>query len=169
MMSAFIVSQVLIGLSLLFDIASFQFRQRKFTLLFLVGASVLISAHYFLLGAQAAALIKGVSVIRYIVALYSTHPRLKYIFLALVTIVGALTFRSYSDLLPITAGYCVTFAVFQTNEKRLRELMMISSLLVITYNILIFTPIGVLTELFFLISVMFSYWRFYFLKEKTVV
>jgi hypothetical protein len=54
-----------------------------------------------------------------------------------------------------------TFAVFQPNEKLLRQIMMIATICVITLNVVIFTPVGIVTETFFLGSNALSYWRFY--------
>jgi hypothetical protein len=131
-----------------------------------VAAASLISAHYFLLGQNTAGAIIALSATRFLVSIFSTDVRLKYLFLFLVTIAGILTYSHVTDLLAICAGYLATFAVFQPNEKLLRQLMMISTVCIITLNIFIFTPVGIVTESFFLGSNLLAYWRFY-LKKKT--
>ncbi len=167
MLSAFVVSQILIGIAFVFDIFSFQFKSRKKTLICFVAAASLISAHYFLLGQETAGLIIALSALRFLVSIFSTDKRLKYLFLILVTATGVWTYDEFLDLLAISAGYLATFAVFQPNEKLMRQIMMISSTCVIALNILIFTPAGIFVELFFLGSNLVSYWRFY-IKKKSV-
>jgi hypothetical protein len=166
MVTPFILSQILIGIAFLFDLASFQFNQRKYTLICFVGAASLISAHYFLLGQNTAGFIIALSATRFLASIFSTDVRLKYLFLLLVTVAGILTFDEIFDLLAIAAGYLATFAVFQPNEKLLRKLMMISTVCIITLNIFIFTPVGIVTETFFLSSNLLSYWRFYIKKKE---
>ena len=164
-MSAFLLSQILIGASFLFDLASFQFKKRRYTLTCFVAAASLISAHYFLLGQNTAGFIIALSASRFLVSIFSSDVRFKYLFLLLVTIAGIVTFDEAIDLLVIAAGYLATFAVFQPNDKLLRKLMMISTLCVITLNIFIFTPVGIFTESFFLASNLLAYWRFYIKKK----
>lgn len=167
-MSAFILSQILIGIAFLFDLASFQFKTRKYTLICFVAAASLISAHYFLLEQHTAGLVIALSATRFLVSIFSTDVRLKYLFVILITVAGILTFDELVDLLAIGAGYLATFAVFQPNEKLLRQLMMIATSCTITLNIFIFTPAGIALETFFLLSNLISYWRFYIKKKETV-
>ena len=51
-LSAYTLSQILIGIAFCFDLASFQFREKKRVLLCLCLACLLISAHFWLLGLQ---------------------------------------------------------------------------------------------------------------------
>lgn len=48
-MSAFLLSQILIGIAFIGDIASFQFKKRQVTLALFAFSAYLISTHYFLL------------------------------------------------------------------------------------------------------------------------
>jgi hypothetical protein len=67
MISAFLLSQILIGLAFLFDLASFQFKERKYTLVCFALAAALISAHYFLLEQDTAGFIIALSAARFLV------------------------------------------------------------------------------------------------------
>ncbi len=162
MISAFFISQILIGVAFIFDLASFQFKARKVTLsLFALSAS-LISAHYFFLSEFAAGVIVALSAARFIVSIFSTDARLKYLFLLLITALGIWAYTGVADLLVIAVGYFATFAAFQPNEKRLRELMMLGTSCAIVFNIIVFSPAAILLESFFLGSNLLSYWRFFF-------
>lgn len=166
-MSAFILSQIVIAVAFLFDMASFQFKKRQHTLICFVAASGLISIHYFLLEQHTAGVVLGLAAVRSLTSIFTTDKRLKYIFLILITIAGIWTYTAPIDLFAIAAGYLATFAVFQTNEKLLRKLIMLSTISVIIINVYIFTPVGIATEAFFLVSNTLSYWRFYIKKQTT--
>lgn len=164
MFSAFALSQILIGIAFLFDLASFQFKDRRITLFLFTCAASLISAHFFLLGATTAGVVIAVSATRFFVSIFTTHRFLKYFFLILIGALGVYTFDGYEDAFSITAGLVGTFAAFQENEKRLRELMMLATTSIIIHNLIVWTPAGILLELFFLSSNALSYYRFYLKK-----
>ena len=166
MISAFILSQILIGIAFLFDLASFQFKERKATLLCFAAAAALIAAHFFVLGAITAGAVIAVSAVRFLVSIFSTDARLMYVFLLITLGLGAYTFSEYTDLIITAAILISTYAAFQKNEKRLRQFMMITTSLAITYNIIIFSPAAIALEVFFLGSNLFSYWRFYLRKNQ---
>jgi len=164
MFSAFVVSQILIAIALVFDLASFQFKSRKITLLCFAAAASLISAHFFLLGAVTAGAVVAVSVLRFATAYFTSDRRVMYGFLCIVLALGMFTYDGFEDIL-ITAGMLfATIAAFSVNERRLREFMGAGTVLIIIHNIIIFTPAGILLEVFFLGSNLLSYWRFYVKK-----
>ena len=166
MLSAFVLSQILIGVAFLFDLASFQFKNRKTTLLLFTCAASLISAHFFLLGATTAGFLVAVSATRFFVSIFTTHRFLKYFFLVLIIGLGAYTFDGYEDIFSILAVVLGTFAAFQNNERTLRHFMMLGTISIIVHNLIIWTPAGILLEAFFLGSNLVSYYRFYIRKSK---
>lgn len=166
MTSAFIISQILIGIAFLFDIASFQFKMRKYTLTCFMAAAALISLHFFLLGAITAGAVVGVSVFRFATALKTTDRKAMYFFLIIVSILGILTFDGFEDVLITVALMFSTFASFTKDERKLRRFMMCGTILTIIHNIIIFTPAAIALEAFFLGSNLLSYWRFYMQKNK---
>lgn len=165
MISAFLISQILIGVAFLFDLASFQFKKREMSLVCFGTAASFIAAHFFVLGAVAAGSIVSLSAVRFFVSIYTTDNRLKYVFLSLIIVAGIVSYEIIYDLLIILAGCLVTFAVFQPDEKFMRQLMMPASTCAIIFNVIIFSPAGVLLEIFFLGSNLVSYWRFYIRKQ----
>lgn len=165
MISAFILSQILVGIAFLFDLASFQFKSRKLTLVCFACAAGLLSAHFFLLGAVTAGAVIAVSVIRFAVAYFTTNKCVMYLFLGIVLILGIITYDGFEDILITVALMFSTLASFNTSEKMLRKFMAAGTVLTITHNIIIFTPAGIALEVFFLLSNAFSYWRFYTKKK----
>ena len=163
-MNAFILSQILIGVAFLFDLASFQFKKREITLTLFAISAALISTHFFLLGAITAGFIIAASATRFLVSIFTTSPYLKYIFLVIIISLGVYTFDGYEDFFAIFTGIAATFAAFQSDEKRLRQFMMAGTSSIIIHNILIRSPAAIALEIFFLGSNLLSYYRFYIRK-----
>ena len=168
-MTPFILSQILIGIAFLFDLASFQFKKREITLSFFAAAALLIAVHFFLLGHVTAGLIAGLSALRFLVSIFTTHQYVMYVFLLLMGGVAISTFDGIEDLFILSMGVLSTIGAFQKDEKRLRHFMMPASLSIITHNILIWSPAAILLETFFLLSNLVSYYRFYIRGKKQEV
>lgn len=153
---------------MLVDIASFQFKERKKTIICFFISCVLISAHYFLLWETSAWFIVSLSAIRYIISYFSTDKRIMLVFIALNTIILSITFKELQDLIFfawITISMIWSFQD-QKHNKLMRLLMMCWTLLVITYNTIIMSPMAILTEVIFLSSNLVWYYRFYFKKKE---
>jgi ASC-1-like (ASCH) protein len=165
MFTPFLISQILIGIALVFDLASFQFKNRKRILICFAVAASLISTHFFLLGENTAGSVVALSAVRFVVSIFTTDKRLLWLFLGLILAAGVITFDGVEDVLSVSAMLLSTFSAFSAQDKRLRLFMMVASTLMITHNILIFTPAGIVLESFFLASNLFAYYRYY-LKQK---
>jgi hypothetical protein len=165
-MSAFLFSQILIGIAFLFDLASFQFKKREITVILFAVSAVLISTHFFLLGAYSAGFVIAVSAVRHFISAFTTDKKLKYVFLFLIGVLGIYTFDGFEDIFSILSGILGTFAVFQSDEKKLRVIMIGAILAIIVHNILIWTPAGIALETFFLGSNLVSYYRFFWKKHE---
>lgn len=157
----FIISQILVFGAIIFDFLSFQFKERKKILFLLIISATLISAHYFFLGKIVAGLIVCVSVIRFITAYHSTDKRFIYLFILLNTIVLIFTFSQIYDLIIYIGLIFIIIGNFQKDDRKLRLIMMVGTFLVMVYNIVIFTPMGVIAEGLFLTSNLIGYYRHY--------
>lgn len=164
--SAFALSQILIGIAFLFDLASFQFKERKLTLVCFGCAAALISVHFFLLGAVTAGAVVAVSVLRFTTAFFTTDRRVMYFFALLVLLLGFYTYDGFEDILITIALLFSTFASFVPSERHLRHFMMMGTSFTIVHNILIFSPAAIALEVFFLGSNLVSYWRFFLRPVK---
>ena len=168
-MSAFLVSQILVGFVFLLDLASFQFKKREITLsVITVGASI-NAVHFYLLGQDTAALVMAVGALRLAVSIFSSDKRLMYVFLVLILSLGLWTYDGLEDVFSIFAITMATIAAFQIDGKRLRQFWGVASLSIITHNIMIFSPAGIALEVFFLGSNLVSYWRFYLRKQSASI
>ncbi len=79
------------------------------------------------------------------------------------------TWEGALSLLAGTAGITGTVAAFNNNDKRLRQIMFVTTSLWILHNILAGSPGAVAVELVFLSSNVIGYFRYYILpKQRTL-
>jgi hypothetical protein len=160
-MSFYLLSQILVAIAIIFDFLSFQYKARKHTYLCLVISASLVCVHYFLLGNVAAGTLCAVAVLRFTACYYTTDKRLLLIFMGLNVISILSTYQSAIDLIIFTGSMIGMIGNFQKNNKIMRILMMIGTSLVLSYNIIIVSPMAVVLEGLFLISNTIGYYRHY--------
>jgi len=157
----FILSQVLVAFAMISDFLSFQFKKRGPLLLCMLISACLISAHYFLLSRIAAGVIVAISILRFIVSYHTTNKRIMIGFILLNTISLFFTYQSAIDLI-LYLGVCgFIIGNFQTDNKRMRQIMMLGTSLIVIYNAVILDPVGAIMEGSFLTSNVIGYYRYY--------
>ncbi len=164
-LNAFWISQILVGLAFLSDSISWQLKKREFVLIFLTISCALIGTHYLLLKEYAGVIALYIASLRYFVSIFTTQKIWMWIFMGLVCVGTYFVYKSTTDFLILIANIIFNIAAFRPKDKQLREWVMIGMPFLILYNILIFTPVGVLLEVSFLISNIIGYWRFYLRKH----
>ena len=162
----FIISQVAMFIAMGFDFLSLQFKKREYTFLCLIVSASLISAHYFLLNRVAAGVIVSISVLRFITCYFTTNKKYFFLFIALNTVSLFFTYRNPTDLI-IYIGLIIFIAGnFQEDNRLMRKLMMGGTSIIILYNAIIFSPMGVIAEGSFLMSNFIGYYRHYVRSNK---
>ena len=162
---AFIISQIAVSIAIIFDFLSLQYKKREYTFICLVISASLISAHYFLLGKIAAGIIVLFSVLRFGTCYFTTDKRLMFLFIALNA--GSLFF-TYTELYDFIIFLGVLFIIignFQADNRLMRKLMMVGTSIVLIYNIIVVTPMGIVAEGLFLGSNFLGYYRHYIRKK----
>jgi hypothetical protein len=162
----FIISQIAMFIAMGFDFLSLQFKKREYTFLCLIVSASLISAHYFLLNKIAAGIIISISVLRFITCYFTTNKKYLFIFILLNTISLFFTYTEVYDFIIYIGLIILIIGNFQKDNKLMRELMMIGTFILIIYNIIIFSPMGVIAEGSFLLSNLIGYYRYYVKKSK---
>ena len=160
-MSDFVLSQVLIGFVFFLDIASFQFKQQRHVLMLLAAAAFLIGVHFWLLQLHTAAVLGILASARFLTAIFTNSRKLLLLFLLVVLLSCLLTWAGLLTLLATIGSLCSTVGAFSATDRNFRRLMMLSSLLWITHNLLAHTPAAVILETVFLASNFVGYYRFY--------
>ncbi|MDD3066887.1 MAG: YgjV family protein [Candidatus Gracilibacteria bacterium] len=164
--ASFVSSQILMLAAMVLGFASLQFRARKHIFLTLAIGAGLISAHYFLLGKVAAGVIVSFSVLRFVTAIFTSDKKYILIFLALNTIALFFTYKEIYDLLVFFGIAIIVIGNFQASDKHMRSSLIFGTSLVLLYNTLIFSPMGIVEEGSFLISNLIGYFRFHIKKQK---
>jgi hypothetical protein len=159
--TAFELSQVIIGVAFLADMASFQFRQQRHVLMCLAVAASLIGAHFFVLQVYTAAVLGFLAAARFITAIFSNSKQFYALFMGLVLLNGVLTWGGLLTLLSTLGALISTTGAFASNDRNFRRIMMLASLVWVLHNVLAATPAAVALEVVFLGSNILGYYRFY--------
>lgn len=168
-MSHFIISQILVGFAIIFDLLSFQFKERKRIVVCLMISCVLISSHFVLLGHWTAACLGLLAAIRFLTGLFSTSKKLMSVFICSSIVVSFVTFAGTLSILSCLGSVFGTTGTFCRNDKQLREFMLIGTCLWLIHNILAASPAAVLMEALFISSNLVGYYRFYLKPKKKLV
>ncbi|MEI4551537.1 YgjV family protein [Pseudoalteromonas spongiae] len=163
----FIVSQCLVAIATLLDLASFQFKSRNAILICLFTSVLLTAVHFFLLDKISAACLMFLAALRYGYCIFARDLRVMIGFMAMSISVVYVTWQSWISVIALVAALLQTYASFQTNDFTLRCLMIVGTLCWILHNVLVFSPVAVLLESVFLISNIIGLWRFY--GKKAVI
>lgn len=150
---------------------SFQNNKRHTLLLFMLSGILLFVVHYILLGAWLGALMNLIGAAMVLVsskkdsAPWAMRKFWFYLFILLFAIVGIATSKTLIDFLPVLAQIIGTFAIWQTNPRTIRFLMLIPRPLWFLYNLMVGSYPGMFTEVFVFLSVIVGIVRFDILKK----
>ncbi|WP_462328146.1 YgjV family protein [Desulfobaculum sp.] len=160
-MTPYTLSQILVGIAIITDILSFQFKDRRRIVFCLFLSGILISSHFFLLGHSTAGLLMLIATTRYLTSVYTTSRRAMGFFLSLSTIAAAWTYEGLLSIISYLGSAFQTAGAFAQHDKRLRQLMIIGTLFWLLHNTLAQSPTAVLMEALFLVSNIVGYYRHY--------
>jgi len=169
LISNFVLSQILIGIAICFDILSFQFKERtRIVVCFIVSVSF-ISCHFMLLGHWTAAFLGLLAAVRFTTSLFTSSKRLMGLFILITFIISAFSFEGLLSVLGCTATVFTTIASFSKDDKLLRQLMLVGTMIWITHNYLAGSPGAVLMEALFISSNLVGYYRYYIRPRKLML
>lgn len=166
------IAQIIGFLALGLVILSFQKNNRLTLLLVMLGGLILFVIQYTLLNAWTGAFMNLIEAgMVYVSFKKETTKWAKsnwwlYIFITLYCLFGLLSYKNITDLLPIIAQAFGAVAVWQTNSKTIRYLMLIPRPLWFIYNLIVGSYAGMITEVLILFSLIIAIVRFDILKLK---
>lgn len=166
-LNSFVLSQIFVGIAICFDLLSFQLKKRTHIVLCLSVAGVFISTHFILLEKWTAAILMMIAVIRYVSSYFSTSNKLMALFVSVSIATTAITFEGYLSIFSCLGSVFQTLGAFKSDDKKLRQFMIIGTLFWLCHNYLAGSPVAVLMEILFLSSNLIGYYRFYF-RERTL-
>jgi hypothetical protein len=160
-MSVFLVSQILVGIAIIFDLLSFQFKERKHIVACLFFAGILISTHFALLEQWTATSLMGIATIRYLTSIFSTSSKLAFFFSASSVFATIITYSGITSIISCLGSVFQTIGAFNKDDKRLRELMIIGTSFWLIHNYLVGSPTAVIMEILFICSNLLGYYRYH--------
>ncbi|PSU36424.1 YgjV family protein [Photobacterium lutimaris] len=166
-MSAFVLSQIMIGFAVFFDLISFQFKDKTKIIKCFVCAVTLIGIHFALLEQWTAAGLMALGAIRYTTSLYTSSKKMAGLFSFFTLIITYMTFAGLTSLVSCAAALFQNVAAFSKHDKQLRQFMIAGTSLWLTHNILIGSPSAVVLEALFLASNLIGYYRYYIKTPST--
>ena len=161
MTSLFIWSQILAGIAMLIYIIAMQIRSNKMLRILMFVGGVINGTHFLLLGVPQATIIEYVTGSRWIVSIFTHRNSMKLFFIVSIMGIGLIHADGWVSALPVIGGVLGTLAAFTPNDRNMRVYLIIALILWVVHNILVFSPIAIASSLFFLISMMIGYERFY--------
>jgi len=157
----FILSQCLVAIATLLDLASFQFKQRQVILACLFSSVLLTSVHFVLLDNFSAASLMLIAALRYGYCIFARKSWVMIAFMLLSISAVLFTWQSWVSFIALSATLLQTYASFQGKDFTLRILMIVGTIGWIAHNALVFSPLAVVMETVFLVSNLVGLWRFY--------
>jgi len=157
----FILSQCLVAIATLLDLASFQLKQRQAVLACLFSSVLLTSMHFMLLDNLSAASLMLIAALRYGYCIFARKTWVMIAFMLWSIIAVLFTWHSWVSFIALIATLIQTYASFQSKDLLLRLFIIIGTLCWLTHNVLIFSPVAVVMETVFLLSNLLGLWRFY--------
>ena len=164
-MTAFQLSQSLVGTAILFDAASFQFRSRKAILWCFLASSALISAHFFVLGEMIGGVLYSLTFARFLTGYFSQKRHWLILFICLSLIAFCFTYCTPISVLALFGSLASTCAAFQPTDLKLRVYMLTGTLLWLVFNWSIWSPTAVVRQSIFVVSNLLGLWRYYGVKN----
>ncbi len=150
--TSYILSQVFSACAYIIFPLTFLTRNKKNILLLNILNSVFYLLSYLFLAGYSGVIVNAISIVRgitfFIVGeLYQKKEYYSLTFFVVATIALSIVFyRSWVDILPMIAGVSFTYAIWQKNVEVYRWIVVIGSVLWITYNVLIFSIVGMIGE-----------------------
>ena len=166
-----IVAQVIGFIALAILIIVFQKNNRKTMLRLMMVAAFLFSVHFFMLGAMTGAAMNLLNVFRsYIFAnredkSWAKHDWWLYVFLLLVVVLGIFSWDGYYSALALFALAVQTFAFWSKNTNVIRLISLIVPPCWFTYNLIVGSIPGMVTEVMILTSLLVGIYRFDIKKQ----
>jgi hypothetical protein len=167
-MSAFALSQLLVGCAFIISVCSFQCSDQRLVRAGLTLGTTALATHFWLLDLHTAAIAAALAGLRFCIAIFWRNNRLFYLFISLVLINAVLTYDGLLSVLATAGTSFSTWAAFRESDREFRAYMMCASSLMIVHNILAQTPAAVALEGFFLISNLIAYHRIYLREQHEV-
>lgn len=155
------MAQILGAIGICLLLATFQFNNRRIILRIQMASGLVWATQYILLGAFTGSALNALMAGRNY--LFDRYPHKQIIFwFSLIAIVcaGLLTWQGPISLLPLAGGSFATIAMWQSNPRHIRLLMLAVPPFWFIYNLLVGSYFGMLGDTITFCSVLVGIYRF---------
>lgn len=132
-MISLIYIEVLGYIALVLGVSSYLIKQQNTTRLTMGLAQAFMGLHFWLLGGLTAGVIQGVLALRTLASNYvKTQTARRSLFVVTVIlclILTAITWNGWKSIIPLLAGLNATYAICYLGNKKMRKMLILSSLL----------------------------------------
>lgn len=161
MLSLFIWSQILAGIGMGISVASAQIKNPKTMRVMFFMSALFRGTHFLFLGVPQAGIVTFITGSRWLSSVFTNKKWVMVFFIIVIFVAGWFNHAGIISALPVIAGVLGTLAAFNEDDRYMRIYLIIAMILWIIHNIVVFTPVGIVSSTFFLISMMIGYERFY--------
>jgi hypothetical protein len=165
-MSSFTLSQILVGIAIISDLISFQFKEKNQIVSCLLVSCTMISLHFMLLGHWTAALLAILAAARFITCIFTSRTLYRTLFVMATVLISIFTYEGLLSVLCATGSIFGIYASFRKDDKSLRRLMAVGTSIWLIHNILAGSPGAVIMEILFLTSNLVGYLRYYIMPAR---
>lgn len=161
----FLLSQILMVVSFMLTLTSFQLKKGKWFRVLFVLSSLFAGTHFILLGTYTAAFIVYTNGLRWLISIFLKQRYILFLFIGIAILIAVVTWGSWISLLPTAGAIFGTLASFQEKEKRTRQILFCATSMWIVHNTLVLTPVGIIAESTYFVSNLIGYWRNWMRKK----
>ncbi len=168
----FITAQFFGILVIIANVLSMQMKKKKQIIFMFILANLFSAINFVLLHSYSGAIICIFAIVQtFINKIFENKnkqvPRwLIIIYVVISIILGAITFKSYIDILPIICSILYTLTIIQDKEKNIRRISLVNIILWIIYDIVCQAYTAAISDSLMTISTLIGMYRFDYKKIK---
>lgn len=155
--TTYIIGQIMSIVAIILGFVSFQMHKRKTLLIVQIATTLAFCAHYSLIGAWAGFSLNAIGAVRNFAYYHRDKKWLAtwvtpVVFAAAMLTVGFITWQGYQDLFYISSMAISSFAMYYFGPQNIRKSILVTSTLVLIYDIMVFSIGGIIYESVAIIS-----------------
>jgi len=147
-----IVTQGVGFLAFATGIYAFTHQNDRHLKLSMTGQNLLLSIHFFMLGAYTGGVAAAINIVRYYLSIYSIGRKFAPLFIVLYIGLGLYLYQEPKDVLAIVSAVIATCAVFYAHGMKMRILLSLCTFLWLVHNVMAMSIGPSLMEVMILLS-----------------
>lgn len=170
----FYIAQVISVLTILTTVLGLLSKEKEKIMFWFFLSNITLLITYFLLGRMLGSVLVAGAAIRTIIYYYYSKKNIKPSLLVLIlfqvyfVVISVIMWKDFIDIFMLINLCMLTFTTWQNNMKILRGSYILSSMLLICYNILVGAYINIFLELIFILSSAYSIYKHIYLKKPKI-